>query len=62
MDWHDFLTAIALCLVMEGILPFICPALTRRIMVIMSERKNITLRLFGAISMAVGVVLLYFAR
>lgn len=62
MDWHDFLTAIALCLVMEGILPFIYPSLTRRIMVLMSERKNLIMRLFGGASMAIGLVLLYFVR
>ncbi len=62
MDWHDILTAFALCLVMEGIIPFANPVRFKRIMVAMVKLNDSTLRIIGAASMAVGLVLLYLAR
>ena len=62
MDWHDILTALALCLVMEGIIPFANPVRFKRIMVAMVKLNDSTLRIIGAASMAVGLVLLYLAR
>ena len=60
--WHDLLAAIALLMVIEGILPFLSPASMRRFMLDMSRMDDRTLRIAGLISMLVGVGLLYIAR
>lgn len=60
--WHDLLVAIALMLVIEGIIPFLNPALMRKLLLQMSELDDKALRTAGFSSMLVGVVLLYFLR
>jgi len=62
MDWRDLLTAFALYLVLEGIIPFINPPAFKRFMASMSELDEQTLRKVGIASMIAGVVLLYFVR
>ena len=62
MDWNDLLTAFALYLVLEGIIPFINPAGFKRFMVGMSEMAEATLRRVGVASMVAGLLLLYFVR
>ncbi len=62
MDWHDLLTAFALYLVLEGIVPFINPSGFKRFMASMSDTADSTVRRVGAVSMVAGVALLYFAR
>ena len=62
MDWNDLLTAFALYLVLEGIIPFINPAGFKRFMAGMSEMAEATLRRVGVASMVAGVLLLYFVR
>ena len=62
MDWHDLLTAFALYLVLEGIVPFINPAGCKRVMATMGKWQDSTLRRIGVTSMMAGVALLYFAR
>jgi uncharacterized protein YjeT (DUF2065 family) len=58
MDWNDFLAALALYLVLEGILPFVSPDGWRRI----AELSALQLRVFGLVSMLAGLVLLRFVR
>jgi uncharacterized protein YjeT (DUF2065 family) len=60
--WQDFLAAVALVLVIEGILPFASPAVLRQAFAAMATMDDRALRLSGAASMAAGVVLLYFVR
>jgi len=62
MDWRDLLTAFALYLVLEGIIPFINPPAFKRFMASMSEMDEQTLRKVGGASMVAGVALLYFVR
>ena len=60
--WHDFLAAIALVLVIEGIIPFINPGAMRRALLKMIEMNDQSLRFAGLTSMIIGVILLYVVR
>ena len=60
--WQDLLSAVALMLVIEGILPFISPAIMRKVFAAMANMDNRRLRLSGLVSMAFGVILLYMVR
>jgi uncharacterized protein YjeT (DUF2065 family) len=60
--WHELLVAIALMLVIEGILPFLSPQSMRRALAQMAQLDDRTLRTAGLISMALGVILLYVVR
>ena len=62
MDWNDFLTALALYLVFEGMLPFVSPEGWRRSMRAIAELSARQLRVFGLVSMLAGLVLLKFVR
>ena len=53
------LFALALVIVIEGILPFICPECWRKAMKKMMHADNRTLRTIGLSSMLVGVIMLY---
>jgi len=57
--WHDLLVATALLLVVEGILPFINPTGLRKVLTLISELDDLTLRFAGISSMLLGVILLY---
>ena len=60
--WHDLLVAIALVLVLEGLLPFLSPdAMRRAVMKIVNLNDNI-LRFAGLTSMILGCLLLYALR
>jgi len=60
--WNDLLSALALMLVFEGIMPFISPQGWRNTMLQASQLADKTLRIIGFISMLIGVVLLYTMR
>jgi hypothetical protein len=60
--WQDLLSALALMLVLEGILPFLSPEATRRTLLTASQMDNRGLRITGLVSMVAGVVLLYLVR
>jgi len=62
VDWGDLLSALALVLVIEGIMPFLNPGGTRRTMAAISGLEDRPLRLVGLISMVAGALLLYFVR
>ncbi len=55
----ELLIAVALILVVEGVLPFLNPAGFRRTLAQISQMDNLTLRIGGLISMVLGVALLY---
>jgi len=57
--WHDFLVALALVMVIEGILPFLSPDGMRRVMKASLELGDRSLRVGGLVSMLIGVVMLY---
>ncbi len=56
------LTAIALVLVIEGILPFLVPALWREAFRRMTEMSDGQIRFVGLSSMVAGVLLLYLVK
>jgi uncharacterized protein YjeT (DUF2065 family) len=55
----SLLSALALVLVIEGILPFVCPECWRSTMRKLVDQQPRALRIIGLISMLLGVLLLY---
>jgi len=62
VDWQDLLAALALVLVIEGMVPFLNPQSLRRLLETVSQLDDRTLRITGFISMLCGVVMLYMVR
>lgn len=60
--WTDILTAIALVLVIEGLLPFASPELYRAAVRALAESPAARMRLMGLSSMLAGVILLILVR
>jgi len=60
--WKELLTALALVLVIEGLLPFLSPETFRSAMRTILSRDNNTMRIVGLSSMIVGVLLLTIVR
>lgn len=56
------LTAVALMLVIEGLLPFLLPAAWRETFRRLIELGDGQLRFIGLSSMLLGLILLYFVR
>jgi hypothetical protein len=62
LQWNDLWSALALVLVIEGLMPFLLPAAFRRTMGSVAQLGDRQLRTVGLISMALGVLLLYLVR
>ena len=62
LQWSDLLAAVAILLVLEGLLPFINPGGTRRVFQQMSQMLDRELRVAGFVAMAAGLLLLFFVR
>lgn len=62
MHWSDLLAALALYLVLEGVMPFLSPQAVKRLMQALSALQDRQLRLFGLASMSAGLVLLFLVR
>ncbi len=62
MEWSDLLAALALYLVIEGIVPFASPRGWKQSIELISKLTDSQLRIFGLISMIVGIVLLAVIR
>ena len=60
--WQDLLVALALLLIIEGIVPFLNPGAMRRAMLALAEMNDGTLRFAGLTVMVVGCLLLYAVR
>ena len=60
--WQDLLTAFALLLVLEGILPFVSPRGYRDMMRTVGQLEDKALRIGGLAIMLAGLVLLYLVR
>ncbi len=60
--WHDLLVAIALVLVIEGIVPFLNPGAMRRALLALAQMNDNTLRFAGLTVMVIGCLLLYAVR
>lgn len=57
--WRDLFVALALLLVLEGILPFLNPSRMRRTLLLISDMTDSQLRFAGISSMLIGITLLY---
>ena len=62
MDWHVLLTALALVLVIEGIIPLAHPGRWRKLVASMAQVPDGQLRIMGLLSMLSGLVVLYLVR
>ena len=62
MDWRDLGAALAIYLVLEGILPFLNPGGAKRTFALLSQVDDRTLRRIGLGSMIAGCVVLFFVR
>ena len=60
--WDDLVRAIALVLVIEGILPFLSPNSWRQAMMQAGRLSDRALRSVGFASMLIGVLVLYLIR
>jgi hypothetical protein len=60
MLWNDLMRALALVMVIEGILPFINPDGWRQAMAQAGRLSDNGLRMIGLVSMLIGAVVLYF--
>ena len=60
--WQELLTALALMLVLEGLMPFLKPELLRRMVEMLAQMDDRSIRMAGLGSMLTGVVLLYVVR
>jgi len=62
MNWQDLFSALALVLIIEGILPFMNPAGMRRMQELISQIDDARLRQVGLVMMLGGAILLYLVR
>lgn len=62
MNWSDLFAALALYLVLEGIMPFLNPEGVKRLLLALAGMQDRALRLCGLASMTAGLVLLYLVR
>ncbi|MBI4356788.1 MAG: DUF2065 domain-containing protein [Gammaproteobacteria bacterium] len=60
--WKDFWTAIALVLIIEGILPFLSPQRWQKTLALMVEKNPRFVRTLGLLSMGAGALLLFWIR
>lgn len=60
--WQEFLTALALVFVIEGILPFLNPNGFRNTMRVVADMDDRSLRWLGLAAMLFGLLMLYLVR
>ncbi len=62
MYWTEILTALALVLVLEGILPFVGPGRYKQLVAQIVLLSDNQLRTAGLVAMIAGLVLLFLVR
>lgn len=62
MYWTEILTAVALLLIIEGMLPFVGPDRYKRLVAQIAQLSDNQLRMFGLSAMIAGLLLLFFVR
>jgi len=62
MYWTEILTALALVLVIEGMLPFVRPGRYKQLVAQIVRLSDNQLRMFGLSAMIIGIVLLFIVR
>jgi len=56
--WHELAVAFCLLLVVEGIIPFVSPGRWRKMLLMLDQVDDNTMRMIGLGSMLTGTVLL----
>jgi uncharacterized protein YjeT (DUF2065 family) len=59
LNWHDLLNALALLLILEGLMPFLSPARLKQTYAQLLELPDKTLRTIGLASVIAGILLLF---
>jgi len=62
LDWTDFLAALAIVCIVEGVMPFINPPGVKRLLAKLATMEERELRLGGFFSMLVGLAILFLVR
>ena len=62
ISWGDLGAAVALMLIIEGIMPFINPGTFRQMLEMVSKMEERSVRTLGAIWIGLGIALLYWVR
>jgi uncharacterized protein YjeT (DUF2065 family) len=62
MFWTEILTALALVLIIEGMVPFVGPGKYRQIVAQMAQLSDNHLRTVGLVIMIAGLLLLFIVR
>ena len=62
MYWTEILTAVALLLVIEGMLPFVGPGRYKQLVAQIAGLSDNQLRTFGLTAMVAGLLLLFIVR
>ena len=60
--WNEIAIALCLVLVIEGIMPFLCPRRWRALAMTLADVPDSTMRVAGLVSMLTGTLLLYLIR
>jgi uncharacterized protein YjeT (DUF2065 family) len=60
--WQNIVIALALVMVVEGVLPFLSPKAWRKMVVSVAQQSDRSMRIMGLISMLVGVITLYWVN
>lgn len=60
--WPELFAALALVLILEGLLPFISPRRWRETMQQALQLPDNTLRLFGLVALVLGALLLWWVK
>lgn len=56
--WHDLAVAVCLMLVIEGIIPFLAPGRWRKLLLMLDQIDDNTMRMIGLASMLTGTAVL----
>ena len=62
ISWGDLGAAVALMLIIEGIMPFMNPKTFRQMLETVSQMEERSVRTLGAVWIGLGIALLYWVR
>jgi uncharacterized protein YjeT (DUF2065 family) len=62
VNWNDLLGALAILCILEGVMPFMHPLGTKRLMTKLSKMAERELRLAGFFSILAGLLILFVVR
>jgi uncharacterized protein YjeT (DUF2065 family) len=62
LDWTDLCAALAIVCIIEGVMPFINPTGTKRLLSRIAALQDRDMRIAGLISMVLGLTILFLVR